>query len=244
MTQLEEHLLKAQRHAEPFYSTSCPAISSITEAYQVQRRVFHRHNTGLAAWKLGRLSDASVFCAPIYAADVYQHGAILPDKYHNACHVEAEVAFKLRTDIASDEAVTLDSIGTYFDEVCSAIEILDSRFSDWATASDSAHLADRQMNGALALGPAQPISSLEDYRKQRFSLEINGQLVCSAQDNHPEQSIAQALYGFVKQAQTVGYHLQRNSWVTTGTWSGYPAVQRADQVTLQFSKLGKVSITL
>lgn len=244
MKSLEQSLSNAQRVKQAIKSTSCDEPENLTQAYHIQRTIFERNNKGLGAWKLGRLADNSVFCAPVYAADIFQQGDKLPPNYQHACHVEAEVAFKLSRQICPADEVTLANIGDYFSQVCCAIEVLDSRFSDWQSASSFAHIADRQMNGALALGEPHMLTSLENYRHQSFSLHINDELISSGENQHPEADLAQVLWGFVKRAQLCGYLLQSDSWVTTGTWSGYPKAEVGDKIEVSFSRLGKLLITL
>jgi 2-keto-4-pentenoate hydratase len=241
---LKDTLTKAQRLRKPVLSDSCAAPQDLTQAYQIQRSIFCVNNKGLGAWKLGRLGDSSVFCAPIYAADIFKEGDKLPAHYQNACHVEAEVAVKLNRGIKSTDKIELGDIANYFSEVCCAIEILDSRFTDWQETDSLYHIADRNMNGAIALGKAQQITTLEDYQQQSFTLTINDELISSGENLHPEADLPAALWGFVQRAQASGYDLECDSWVTTGSWSGYPVAKVGDKIKLNFSRLGDLSIEL
>jgi 2-keto-4-pentenoate hydratase len=130
--------------------------------------------------------------------------------------------------------------------MCVAIEVLDSRLLDWQTAAENLHLADNQMNGALILGTGVPFDAHNpiNFSQQGFVLSINDKEVVLDKGSHPQEDPISLVYGFIKEANLRGYDILKGSWVTTGTWSGYPSANAGDRVKVSFSDIGEAALAL
>lgn len=249
---LSQQLLAAYHQQKPVNLSDELDIDS---AYQVQ----HLNNQLLEApdktryWKTGQLSDGKVFCAPISNNLCKFSPANFSDHKFNALHVEAELAFHINKSFLAkghqDSQASDEKILAAIDKVCVAIEILDSRLENWQTANEYLHLADNQMNGALVLGSEIPFDKRENkaqinFIEQTMSLYINDELIVEDKGSHPQQDPTSLLCDFVREANLRGYDIIENSWVTTGTWSGYPKADKGDKVTVAFHNLGDVTLQL
>ena len=218
---------------------------SLTEAqaYQIQQTVYKQQG-GTPYWKTGVLSDGSVFSAPVSAQNTQFSPARLNGAQFNALHVEAELAFQFNQAFMAGKEYSETEVMAAIEQVCVCIEILDSRLSHWETADEYWHLADNQMNGGMVLG-----TGIRDWQginmtQQSFELFINDQIVASDQGSHPQQDPTQLLHDFVNRSTQQGYSLEAGSWVTTGTWSGYPTANPGDIVRVHFSNIGEALLVL
>lgn len=164
--------------------------------------------------------------------------------------MEAELAFRINQDFLAkhDQAniVTEESVLNSLDQMCVAIEVLESRLLDWQTAAENLHLADNQMNGALILGKGIPFDAHNpiNFSQQGFVLSINDKEVVLDKGSHPQEDPISLIYGFIKEANLRGYDVLKGSWVTTGTWSGYPSANTGDKVKVSFQDIGEAELTL
>ncbi|OUR74201.1 hypothetical protein A9Q77_04870 [Marinomonas sp. 42_23_T18] len=228
---------------------------SLEEAYQIQflnNQVLELSDK-TRYWKTGILSNGQVFCAPINNALCQTSPANFCHRTFHALHVEAELAFRInRPFLAKDSQVTSpsdDQILATIDNVCVSIEVLDSRLRDWQSADEMKHLADNQMNGALVLGQGIRFDAMQkepmiNFMEQEVALYINNELVVLDKGSHPQKDPSSLLCDFIREANLRGYDILEDSWVTTGTWSGYPQAKIGDKVKAIFKHLGEAELTL
>ncbi|EAQ66970.1 putative hydratase [Marinomonas sp. MED121] len=223
---------------------------TLDQAYQVQQLTVKKLDTKPKFWKTGLLSNQRSFCAPIANHLCQQSPANFSGKRFNALHVEAELAFRVNQDFLAlpDQAssVTEESVLNSLDQMCVAIEVLDSRLLDWQTAAENLHLADNQMNGALILGTEVPFDAHNplNFSQQGFVLSINDNEIVLDTGTHPQGDPVSLIFDFIKEANLRGYDILKGSWVTTGTWSGYPSANAGDKVNVSFQDIGEAELTL
>ncbi|KJZ10326.1 hypothetical protein TW85_20315 [Marinomonas sp. S3726] len=223
---------------------------TLEQAYQVQQMTIEKLDATPKFWKTGLLSNQRSFCAPIANKLYQQSPADFSNNTFNALHVEAELAFRINQDfLAKPEQasnVTEESVLNSLDQMCVAIEVLDSRLLDWQTAAENLHLADNQMNGALILGTGVPFDAHNpiNFSQQGFVLSINDKEVVLDKGSHPQEDPISLVYGFIKEANLRGYDILKGSWLTTGTWSGYPSANAGDRVKVSFSDIGEAELIL
>jgi len=217
---------------------------SVDQAYAVQQQKMQYLDPNPKHWKIGLMNDGEVFIAPIASQDSQQSPADYSDRQFNALHVEAELAYRLNTDFLPGQSYSEQQVFAGIDAIAVSIEILDSRLQNWLTASETLHLADNQMNGALAIGDAIKDWQSIDYARQKVQLFINRQLIVEDSGSHPQQDPTSLLCAGVNQGTKRGYTLTAGSWITSGTWSGYPRAKAGDYISVSFSGLGEASLQL
>jgi len=227
----------------------------LEEAYQIQF-LNNQILEGLDRtryWKTGILSSNQVFCAPINNGHCQPSPANFCHQTFHALHVEAELAFRInRPFLAKDSQISApsdDQILASIDSICVSIEVLDSRLLDWKSADEMKHLADNQMNGALVLGTGIRFDAMQkepmiNFIEQEVALYINNELVVLDKGSHPQKDPTHLLCDFIREANLRGYDILEDSWVTTGTWSGYPKAKIGDKVKAIFKHLGEAELIL
>jgi len=238
---ISQSLINARRSGEPV-QLNC--IVSESDAYAIQMLTNQNLDDSPLFWKTGLLSNNSIFCAPIAASHSQTSPANFGSRTFNALHVEAELAYRFSTGFELGKTYQEDEVFAALDRVAVAIEVLDSRLANWQGADEFLHLADNQMNGGLVIG-----TGIENWRSiesssQTVNMFINDELVLADCGSHPQLDPTTLLTGFVNQACRRGYALAAGTWVTTGTWSGYPRAQAGDRVRVEFPGLGEASVDL
>ena len=243
-TTLEELSKQLQLAAETNAGFEANRTLDEEDAYVIQKLVAASTDGKPKVWKTGFLSTGAVFCAPIAASQCKFGPANFSAQNFPATYVEGELAFRLNRVFEAGRSYSDDDILQSINAVSVAIEVLDSRIKNWMEAGEFWHLADRQLNGALALGGEVLDCKGVDYATQAVQLYVNGELVVDDVGSHPQRDPTTLLAGFVRQLTSRGYTFLPGSWVTTGTWTGLSAVKPGDEVLCIFQGLGQASLRL
>lgn len=159
--------------------------------------------------------------------------------------VEGEIALRLGQDVTAADATALtpDTAAALVDACAVAIEWVDSRWREGLQAPALALLADGQCHGGLALGPWQDFAPLRqhDWMRQTCTLQINDGPSQAFTGTHSLQDPTWLLTGWLQHVTRHYGTVPAGTVVTTGTWTGCPAVQAGDRVQVQFAGLGAVA---
>jgi 2-oxo-3-hexenedioate decarboxylase len=236
---------RADRTAIEPFSAEIPVFDLAT-AYAVQRLL--RAEAGpLAGWKLGvtsRAKQAQVgvhepvrgFLAASAALDL---GEPLQISDHIQPRAEPEIVFMMGTDLAGPVVSSADVLAATA-AVAVGIEILDSRFRDYAfTMADV--VADNCSAGRYAIGPPIPPAGL-DLRLVGVVLEHNGEVVATASGaaalGHPASAVA----WLVRSLATENEGLRAGDVVLSGGLTAAVPLRAGDVVTATADRLGSVEI--
>ncbi len=162
--------------------------------------------------------------------------------------IEAEIALRLRQDVDTDLAATLDTAaaGELVDAMCVAIEIVDSRWTEALDAPALAKLADLQSHGALVLGDwvAWDASAQRDWAAQVCRVAIGGAPATEHRGSHSLGDPARVLPAWLRHATRGGSQVAAGTVVTTGTWCGLPLAAAGDRVQVEFPGIGSAEVRL
>ena len=159
--------------------------------------------------------------------------------------VEAEIVYRFGRDLDPDKG--LYARNDVLDAVVSmhpAIEIIDTRFKTFGALDPLSHRADQGNHGALIVGPALSDWRILDPVRQPVTLVINGTRVC---DTIGGNSAVDPVRLFVWLAN-IGSRslggLHAGQFVTTGSCTGTIFVKSAAQVTIEFQRLGAMTLAI
>ncbi len=149
------------------------------EAYAVQDAAAAALGEKVAGWKVGAtggmarklLKTRVPFAGRVYASRMLKTGATIPSGAYPMRGLEAEIAFKLATDLPPRakpyaRAEVRRAIGA----VHPAIEIVSSRWNDWLAVGVHSVIADHGANGALVLG--RPLAGGTDLDLDALAVEM------------------------------------------------------------------------
>ena len=156
--------------------------------------------------------------------------------------VEGEIALRIQQDVTAEQAAALtpETAVDLIDAYAVAIEFVDSRWREGLQAPALTLLADGQCHGGLALGPWQDFAPLRSHNwaQQVCTLQVNDAPAQSFTGSHSLQDPTWLLTSWLQHVTAHYGTVRAGTVVTTGTWTGCPAVQAGDLVSVHFEGLG------
>jgi 2-keto-4-pentenoate hydratase len=201
------------------------------------------------AWKIGaKAPGGAASGAPIPASLVLESPARVAHSGFFRVLLELEIAFRFSESIAPRrEAYARDEVLARVGAVLPAIEIVDSRFSEWPDIAPLAQLADGQNNGALVTGHpvAYPgFARTFDFVSPELELTFDGKSLVPEASGNPVGDPRELLVWFVNHCAATGVTIEPEWTITTGSYVGAHRVERAGLVHGHLDGLGEVEIEL
>ena len=249
LDELAERLVTARRGGARLEAADILAVVKTGDAaYAVQARVdaLLWPDAGDAfVWKAGADSrDALPTAAAIAPPLVYANGAVLSAHRFGTLIVEAEIAYRFGIDLPPrTEPYSNAEVSEAVAAMHVAIEIVDPRIADFATAPPLAKLADHLLNGAFVLGDGITDWRRIDLRRQKASLSIAGKLRETAEGSHPLGNPAVLLPWFVahlgsRSETREARGVRAGDVVTTGSWTKVVEAKAGQRIAVEFPGIG------
>jgi 2-keto-4-pentenoate hydratase len=236
--QAADALLAVRRGAPPLKALppGCEP-TSYEEVYAIQDAVT-RALTPAAGWKLGKLPDGGLLCAPLLRETVHRGPTTLSAGALNNPVVEAELAFRATRDIAR---------GTGADELRGAMvfvplfEILGSRFANMWDMPLFPNLADYFASAAIGLGAEVPDWTAADRAAMTVRIEGDGELLHSLDYAEKLDAAVNLVAAFAERFEGRFDVLPAGTVVTTGSMT-VPFAPKA-RITADYGPLGVNELT-
>jgi 2-keto-4-pentenoate hydratase len=164
-----EWLLAEHEAGRRFTTLGPPAApASIPDAYDIQDRYVALLRRGYGepvGYKVGLTSATmQAFCridhpiaGVVLASRLRRSGAKVRRSDFGRLGLEFEIAVRIKSDIpATEKAFTAETIEPHIDGVCTAIELVDDRFADYASLDVRSLVADNSWNGGIVLSDFRP----------------------------------------------------------------------------------------
>jgi len=176
-----------ERRSIPQISATHPALT-VADAYAIQQRVVAGRladGARIVGWKIGLTSLAmqrqlgvdQPDYGPILDGWLVPNGGTVDASALIAPRVEAEIAFILRAPLLGP-GVTTDDVRRATEAVAPAIEVIDSRITDWKLALVDT-VADLASTGRVVLGEERHAIDDLDLRLVGVSFEQDGQVAAT-----------------------------------------------------------------
>lgn len=221
-------------------------LSDYADAYAIQERVSAALGTP-AGWKLGGIMRGK---APHYSRLLAEWSQMSPgrfscDTFHRI-YLEPELAVVLGAPIPARVApYTLAEIAACVASVHAAIELVDSRFTNWPEVPLLWQLADGLSHGAFVLGSGAPAGDLSQMKDATYCLSLDGEAILSGRGNHPGGDPARLLVAMVNdRILASGEGFTDGEVITTGTFSEVVAILPGQSAHLAFDKIGEAEVSL
>ncbi|WP_370381649.1 2-keto-4-pentenoate hydratase [Catenulispora sp. GAS73] len=166
--------------------------------------------------------------------------AVLTIDHFIAPLVEAEIAFRMATDLAGED-VTAQHVLTATAEVFPVLEVLDSRIADWKIQLGDT-VADNASCAVVVMGEPVPVTRA-DLAAETMVLEVDGQVVRgngAAVLGHPAESVA----FLVRMLAAQGRGLRADELVLAGAWASALTLRAGSRARAVFENLGSVSLSV
>jgi 2-keto-4-pentenoate hydratase len=229
----------------------------LPDAFQLQGqhecKVLSNYRGEVTGFKLGG-TDMKALAAmgmpgplrgPIFSAFTHSSPARLRRRDFFVCAVEAEIAVRVGKDIGGQPCLLeREELLAAIDGVMPAIEIADSRYSDYATAPATAILADAGFAGAFVPGAEAIQWKSIDLVSLPVRLRVNGSEVRTGTGGRVMGDPLQALNLLVQDLGRVGRKLRAGQVVSTGACTPPYLAQAGDDIEADFGVLGLVKLRL
>jgi 2-keto-4-pentenoate hydratase len=212
-------------------------------AYAIQQRIAATYDA-IGGWKVGAAGhDGPPQCGPLPAAGVRPSPARLASATHTMRGIEAEVAFRIGTDLppratAYSRAEVVGAIATAHP----AIEVLESRFVNPDAVAPLTNLADTQSHGGFVYGPGTAEWQRIDFAHEVVEQFVDGELQMSRM-GHPAGDMIRLVLWLANEGAVWAGGLKAGQFVTCGSWTGKSLMGSSAQVRVKYPSLGEVFVT-
>lgn len=221
------------------------------EGYAIQAAIAHNSAGDLFGWKIAATSEAGQkhinvegpMAGRILSETVIPDGGMASMAGNEMRVAEPEFAFRMAKDLPPRSAPykvqeALDAVGTLHP----AIEIPDSRFSDFVNAGAAQIIADNACAHLFVLGPPATANwRALDLVEHKPVVALRGkQYIGHGKNVLGDPRIA--LVWLANELRQLGVTLRAGQIVTTGTCHPPLPIQSGDLFAVDFGALGKVSV--
>ena len=215
---------------------------SDADAYQIQDAVARELGEPIGGWKVGVASPTTAaFCAPIFARSIRPSPASYNAAELRLVGIEGEIAFRLGRDLPPRDIPYNATEVTADATLHPAIEVVDSRYSDFQSLGRATILADNFSNGGLVWGGAVPGWEKLDLSRTKMQITADGDPFADSSMGVARDPVA-ALVEFVNLMRTRG-GAKAGTFVTTGSWTGMVFTRHGTKISADFGVLGRVDIS-
>lgn len=236
--------------AIPPIATTIPNLT-IPEAYGIQLRNIQRKlDTGdqVTGKKIGLTSAAMQDLLSVHQPD-YGHLLASMDQTGRAIatgtlvqpRVEAELAFVLASDLPTT-GVTSEDVSAATDYVVAALEIVDSRISDWKIGILDT-VADNASSGRYVLGEVRFKPGQVDLKQIGMVLTKNGVEINRGRADAVLGDPAYAVAWLANAVGEFGVQLRAGEVILSGAMAAMIPVSAGETVVASFDQFGEVTAT-
>jgi 2-keto-4-pentenoate hydratase len=224
---------------------------TIADGYRVQDALVAFMGEAVVGWKIGSTSKKAQkivgtigpFAARILASNFHASPAALPADGFFMRALEAEFAFRLGADLpVRDTPYGRDEVVAAAGALHPAIEISDSRFTDWAKAGAPSLIADNGNEGQVIFG--DPVTDWRDIDLpgHEVVMIVNGETVAEGRGANVLGDPIEALVWLANDQRQRGHGLRAGEAVITGSCTGVNMAEAGDTARAEFGSLGAVEL--
>jgi len=243
---------RASLSAIPPFTESDPELG-VAEGYAIQQHLLAlllEQGETLAGYKLGLTSlpmqellgvDQPDF-GPIFSSTIYRDGATVSVSDFIAPRVEAEIAVVLKKDLTGPHC-TPAQVYQATDGLLAAIEIVDSRITDWKIKIADT-IADLASGGAIALSSTLIPVDACDPRLIGMVFTKNGEIIATGAGAAALGDPLAAVAWLANTLAPLGVTLRSGSVIMTGALHAMAPISPGDTFRAEFAHLGPITLRI
>lgn len=227
--------------------------ASRSDGYAIQLCLERQSAKPIYGWKIAATSAAGQqhigvdgpIAGRLLAERCHDSGATLSFGRNRMAVAEPEFAFQLGQDIAPRAGqLSVEDCLACVSDLYPAIEIPDSRFSDFASVGAANLIADNACAHEFVLGPR--VTS--DWRRLdlaafQMQAEVVGKFTRDGVGSNVLGDPRVALAWLINEVSGLGMTLKAGQVITTGTCAIPLEIEAGDRVHMDFAELGQVDVT-
>lgn len=225
--------------------------ATIADGYRIQDAVAAALGVPALGWKIACTSDEACrilgadgpFAGYLFESVVVDSPAEVSAGAFHMPGLEGEFAFRLGDDLPAIGApYAIEDMANAVDCLHPAIEIVDSRYTEWTEVGAPSLAADNAVAGALVLGPAVTGWQSGDLAACEVALSLNGAHHRTGTGAEVLGHPLAALAWLANDRVAHGGGLKAGEVVTTGTCTGIVYVGAGDSARADFGDFGTVEL--
>ncbi len=237
------------RRLDAFPPTCRP--ETFEDGHAIQEAFAQIWSAPVAGYKIGctsletqrLLRSPGPFPGRVFAPVLLQSPAKVAAKAFHRLGIEPEFAFRMGRDLPARPAeYTREEVADAAATLHGAIELIDSRWTDWLKVGIASIVADNGANGGLVLGPAVSDWRKIDLPRAKAVLRFNDALTAEGTGAAVLGNPLDALTWLANHLSARGYGLKAGDVVTTGTVANVHFAEPGMHVTADFGAIGKVEL--
>jgi 2-keto-4-pentenoate hydratase len=211
----------------------------VADAHAIQDATVAALGEKVAGWKVSVI-DGEVMRGVLIGSRVQQSPAHFSAAEVPMLGVEAEIAFRFERDMPPrEQPYTKDEIADAVTALA-AIEVVDTRFANYADTPVIDRLADFISNGGFVTGTLRPDWRDIDLAALRATVSINGRTVVDQTGGHVTRDPILPAVALVNALRRQG--IAQGRVITTGTYTGLYLAAPGDRIVASFEGFGRVEL--
>lgn len=221
------------------------------QAYAIQGEAIAAYGARRAGYKIGATNPAAQamlgtdhpFCAPLFAPDCHENGAVVAEPGYGLLGLEPEFALRLGADLpAREQPYSLEEVRAAVASVHPAFELIGLRLPSELFKNYIVVTADFGAN--VGFMPGEGIDDWKGYdlAATEVQVRVEGEDVASGSGANVLGHPLNALVWLANDRRASG--LAAGDWVSTGTCAGVIEIGHGQTAVADFGPFGEVRLTL
>jgi 2-keto-4-pentenoate hydratase len=217
--------------------------ASLADACAIQSATVAALGERIAGWKVGAVIDGHVSYGVLLASRVMRSPARVDASEVPLLGMEGEIAFRFTSDLPSrDQPYSHEEVA---ERVIAfpAIEVVATRYRDYAGTPSIERLADCMSNGAFVMGPERADWRSIDLATLPVSLAFDGTTIVERVGGHAAGDPLKPAVDLVNELRATS-GVTAGQVMTTGTCTGLNFARPGMRVRVEFAGFGGVELAI
>lgn len=216
--------------------------SSFSEALAIQEATVAALGETVVGYKVAGTDPVEAMWAPVLSTCLFSDPAVIPASQVPLLGIEVEIAYRLERELAAADRAMNMAMFDRCTSVVPAIEVVDTRFANYAKTPLLHRAADLMSNGALVCGEPWADAAAHDLEKLAVRLWAGKALLADTVGGHSAIDPRRPALAFIQAAGRPD-RLPRNTLITTGTYTGLLHARPGDTVTAGIAGYGTLTVS-
>jgi 2-keto-4-pentenoate hydratase len=217
--------------------------ASVADAFAIQAEMARRLGEPVAGWKVGSAVEGRTTYGIVVASRLLPSGCTIRAADMPMLGMEAEIAFRFTRDVPPRaEPYTRDEVASCV-AARVAIEVVDSRYRDYAGTPAVERIADFMSNGALVCGSEPAGWRGHDLSRLTATVTFDGREVVRQTGGHSAGDPLLPAVDLVNALRTEG-GVRAGQIMTTGTCTGIQYATGVRRVAVEFEGFGRAELAI
>ncbi len=243
-------ILEAERLKEPISPFTSTTDITVDDAYRIQLLQIQEKlkKTHLVGMKIGLTSQVMQEMFQVDTPDfghilnsmVFDNGSVVSMSNFISPKVEFEIAFILKEDLKGPN-VTAEQVLQATEAIVPAIEIIDSRITDWKFRFEDT-VADNGSSAGAILGVKKSKPTMEELASIQMTAKKNDEIFDTGMSSAVMENPAKAVAWLANMLESYDITLKAGQFILSGAITAAVPFEPGDVFDIDFGSYGQVNI--